>query len=280
MRAEGAVACQVVVYVTWRQTTHFSFSNSGSNRSTLTSSCSQQAPDSPDSWVFHCLMGSQVTAVSTQGSQACHPHEKNDLFLQRWCRLQNAEIQSEGQLKCSEHRFDWQLSCVCLSLRNKHWMMAEMKINAFSSPPFSLHHPELHPPPLSTWQKSLKGGEESLNKDSNKKILKSFLIGHLHVTDIYPSVSISSEDPRYLGIWRNEPLPVNYCSFMNQAMHANVWLKGKKRGAKPDPLALQHSLSEKQATFRLLLSNSKKNNQYSRATQALGYMFWEHETST
>lgn len=157
--------CQVVVYITWRQTTHFSFLNLGSNRSALRSSCSHQAPDSSDSWVFHCLMGPQVTAVGTQGSRACHPHEQNDLFLQRRCRFQNAEIQSEGQLKCSERRFDWQLSCVCLSLRNKHWMMAEMKINAFSSPPFSLHHPELHPPPLSTWQKSLKsGGEKVLTK--------------------------------------------------------------------------------------------------------------------
>lgn len=124
----------------------------------------------PDSWVFHCLMGSQVTAVGTRGSGACHPHQQNDLLLQRWCRFQNAEIQSEGQLKCSERRFDWQLSCVCLSLRNKHWVMAEMKINAFSSPPYSPHHPNLHPPPLNTWQESLKsGGKKVLTKTWKKK---------------------------------------------------------------------------------------------------------------
>lgn len=123
----------------------------------------------PDFWVFHCLMGSQVTAVETRGSGACHPHKQNDLLLQRWCRFQNAEIQSEGQLKCSERRFDWQLSCVCLSLRNKHWVMAEMKINAFSSPPYS-PPPNLHPPPLNTWQESLKsGGKKVLTKTWKKK---------------------------------------------------------------------------------------------------------------
>lgn len=123
----------------------------------------------PDFWVFHCLMGSQVTAVETRGSGACHPHKQNDLLLQRWCRFQNAEIQSEGQLKCSERRFDWQLSCVCLSLRNKHWVMAEMKINAFSSPPYSPPPQSPSTPTQHMTREFKEWGEKSLNKDLEKK---------------------------------------------------------------------------------------------------------------
>lgn len=169
-------------------------------------------------------MGSQVTAVGTRGSRACHRHEQNDLFPKRRCRFQNAESQSEGQLKCSECRFDWQLSCVCLSLRNKHWVMAEMKRNAFKQ------HPLLPPPPWSppTPTQHMTGefkewGEKVLTKTQKKKKKTPKIFSYRPPTrDSYLSVSLNPLRGSNSS-WHveNEPLSVSYCSFMNQA---NIWV--------------------------------------------------------
>lgn len=67
--------------VTWRQMTHFSFLNVGSSRSVLiVGVLTKNLTVCPDSWVFHGLMGSQVTVVATWGSQACQPKNRRTFY--------------------------------------------------------------------------------------------------------------------------------------------------------------------------------------------------------
>lgn len=73
--------CFLSSSVTWRQTTHFSFLNVGSSTSALTVGVLPKSLTvCPDSWVFHCLMGSQVIVAGTWGSWACHPKNRRTFY--------------------------------------------------------------------------------------------------------------------------------------------------------------------------------------------------------
>lgn len=89
----------------------------------------------------------------TRGSWACQQQEGNDLY----CCKEDADFKSLN-LQRGEMEMCWTwvwlaAFLICRSQGNKHWEMAEMKINAFSS---TVPHPPLSFRPHSAHDKGVK----------------------------------------------------------------------------------------------------------------------------